>query len=405
MKDIRKRCRKSGKTFIITQQEHEFYRSNDIPLPTESPAIRKAKRDAFVPTPYSTQGTCELCGIHVLIPYTEISGRHVICKPCSREKNPIDETFKEMEFDYIPGKFLESYRELLQAFPVIGPQEVINDEGGSEKLVRSTECSYCKNCYDSFDLSKCLNCVNTQGSLNCTDCIDCSYCIRCEKSVELVNCRSCYNCHMCEDCVDCKNLQYSDNCRGSEYCFGCSGLWDKKYCLFNKQYTKEEYNSKVKELLRLPQSEVEKRVEKELADIPVPASNFGNNEDCLYSTHTTNSKSCYWAFYSRNSMNSGYLWDVYDAINSWDLSLCRYNENCYNNADCSHCNNLLHSTGSRKTQNSLMCHHCYECDSCTGCVNLGHEKLHILNKKYSKEDYDTAVAKIRDELNLHYTEE
>src|SRR3989338_1960634 len=36
-------------------------------------------------------------------------------------------------------------------------------------------------------------------------------------------------------------LEYSINCYNCENCFGCVGLRNKKYCVFNKQYTEEEY--------------------------------------------------------------------------------------------------------------------------------------------------------------------
>src|SRR3990167_8934178 len=36
-------------------------------------------------------------------------------------------------------------------------------------------------------------------------------------------------------------LEYCINCYNCENCFGCVGLRNKKYCIFNKQYTEEEY--------------------------------------------------------------------------------------------------------------------------------------------------------------------
>ena len=38
-----------------------------------------------------------------------------------------------------------------------------------------------------------------------------------------------------------RNLYYCDNCRNCANCFGCVGLIKKQYCIFNKQYSKEEY--------------------------------------------------------------------------------------------------------------------------------------------------------------------
>ncbi len=40
---------------------------------------------------------------------------------------------------------------------------------------------------------------------------------------------------------DCKFTDYSAYCFQCSDCFGCCGLVGKKYCIFNKQYTKEEY--------------------------------------------------------------------------------------------------------------------------------------------------------------------
>ncbi|HEV7702304.1 MAG TPA: hypothetical protein VGO63_02590 [Candidatus Paceibacterota bacterium] len=38
-----------------------------------------------------------------------------------------------------------------------------------------------------------------------------------------------------------QNVYYSDSCRGCSDCFGCVGLSKKQYCIFNKQYSKEDY--------------------------------------------------------------------------------------------------------------------------------------------------------------------
>jgi hypothetical protein len=43
-------------------------------------------------------------------------------------------------------------------------------------------------------------------------------------------------------------MEYSILCRGSSNCFGCVGLKNANYCILNKQYTKEEYESLVPKL-------------------------------------------------------------------------------------------------------------------------------------------------------------
>ena len=45
------------------------------------------------------------------------------------------------------------------------------------------------------------------------------------------------------------NVWYSDSCQSCEYVFGCVGLKSAKYCIFNKQYTKEEYEKNIAQMI------------------------------------------------------------------------------------------------------------------------------------------------------------
>jgi len=44
-------------------------------------------------------------------------------------------------------------------------------------------------------------------------------------------------------------VYYCNNCHYCTDCFGCVGLQRKQYCLFNKQYTKEEYEKEVAKVI------------------------------------------------------------------------------------------------------------------------------------------------------------
>ncbi len=43
----------------------------------------------------------------------------------------------------------------------------------------------------------------------------------------------------------CQNIFYCDGCRGCTDCFGCVGLLKKRYCILNKQYSKEDYREMI----------------------------------------------------------------------------------------------------------------------------------------------------------------
>ncbi len=47
----------------------------------------------------------------------------------------------------------------------------------------------------------------------------------------------------------CLNTYYTYMCFGSKELFGCVGLRNKQYCIFNKQYTKEEYEKLVPQII------------------------------------------------------------------------------------------------------------------------------------------------------------
>ncbi len=45
------------------------------------------------------------------------------------------------------------------------------------------------------------------------------------------------------------DVLYSTECHHCDHCFGCVGLRNKSYCVFNKQYTKEEYEELVPKII------------------------------------------------------------------------------------------------------------------------------------------------------------
>jgi len=64
-----------------------------------------------------------------------------------------------------------------------------------------------------------------------------------ENVYECMTCgMGCFNIKFCFNCWEnARDLEYCVYCMGSSNCFGCVGLYKKEYCIFNKQYTKEQY--------------------------------------------------------------------------------------------------------------------------------------------------------------------
>ncbi|MCX6722311.1 MAG: hypothetical protein NTY04_03955 [Candidatus Staskawiczbacteria bacterium] len=74
----------------------------------------------------------------------------------------------------------------------------------------------------------------------------------------------------------------SFNCHGCGNIFGCIGLRNKEYCIFNKQYTKEEYEKLVPKIIKhmneMPYVDEKDRIYKYGEFFPIGLSPFGYNE-------------------------------------------------------------------------------------------------------------------------------
>lgn len=85
-----------------------------------------------------------------------------------------------------------------------------------------------KNCYDTYSWG--------QNSENCYECVAMG-----DNCMNLVFCANVF--------LNSSNSMYSMFCMSIKDCFGCIGLKNDQYCIFNKQYTKEEYEQLVPKII------------------------------------------------------------------------------------------------------------------------------------------------------------
>jgi len=132
----------------------------------------------------------------------------------------------------------------------------------------------CRNIFEGYDLKNCEDCRYCATLETFTDSQDCNFC---PAASEL-----CFQCVavdgyqlMCShNCMNaCANLSYCNECYGCKDCFGCAGLKAKQYCILNKQYTKEEYESLIPQLI------AQMKADKEWGQFfPYDLSSFAYNE-------------------------------------------------------------------------------------------------------------------------------
>ncbi len=102
----------------------------------------------------------------------------------------------------------------------------------------------CKNCQNTFFMGEIEDAVNMlRSGIRVKDALDCMSLSQDTQLVfRSVNIQdNCYQVRFSFQLVKCRFMDYSENCFQCEHCFGCAGLVGKKYHIFNKPYSPEQY--------------------------------------------------------------------------------------------------------------------------------------------------------------------
>ncbi len=122
-------------------------------------------------------------------------------------------------------------------------------------IVDSENCTgdyidHSRNCIECFDMTDSQDCRYVQVGVSVKDTYHCSNMyLKPELCYETLGTIEAYNCAYCLYVFYSQNMLYCESCYYCHDCFGCSGLKRKQFCIFNKQYTKEEYEILVPKII------------------------------------------------------------------------------------------------------------------------------------------------------------
>ncbi len=271
-------------------------------------------------------------------------------------------------------------------------------------VVNSENCDYtvftlqCRNCFLSSRLADSEDIYYTYLALNSRSCFDGYNLSKCELCYESIDCGQCYQCFYTERSRGCFNLTFCADMSGCSDCFGCVGLVQKKYHFFNEALSKEEYGKRVKkwwdgsqEALKRTQVAFEEHQKK----YPVRATSVFNSEN-VNGSHV---------FESRN------VWNSFDVVNCEDVFNCSQVEFSKDLMDCDffyQCELSYEVIASGKSMRNLFSfslvggandvlysNYCNNSNqNLFGCVGMKNAKYCILNKQYSKEEYEKLAARV-----------
>ena len=258
----------------------------------------------------------------------------------------------------------------------------------------SRECYLSRSGYKNEHLSYAYRVTGSKNS------IDLTYCFDMEHSYDCLYCFNGYDLRHSFNCRNCINSSFLYDCRNCTNCFMSWNLRNKQYCILNVQYSKEEYFEKLK-TFDLGSAAAIDRLKKEFWNY------LRNNvvHRATYNVQVTNSsgnflmedKNCQSCFFLEKSENCRYCIRGFTTKDCIDL-IGSVAEKCglgsldqwgYENI----CN--LYTTYCRY---SAYLDSCDECEYCFGCVGLRKKKYCILNRQYSKEEYEELLAKIKSDM-------
>ncbi len=166
---------------------------------------------------------------------------HIFNQPYSKEE--YEKRLKEMNLGSRSGfrKAQAEARQVWAKAPVKFMRGLKNTNSTGEGLYNTKNARECWGVHDAQDIK-----WVQMTYLGTTDSYD--YTVWGNKSARMYEALTCGeendNVHFSFDCWPANlNLEYCVSCRSSSDCFACMGLRKKKYCIFNKQYSEEEYEA------------------------------------------------------------------------------------------------------------------------------------------------------------------
>lgn len=386
-------CQNCKKDFTIEPDDFGFYEKIKVPPPTFCPECRLIRRMIATNEIILYKRKCDLTGKDVFSMYPE-NTVFPVYDTDAWYSDDWDAYSYGIEFDET-RPFFEQYLELQNKVPRMS----LVRQGYSINSPYTHRITSPKNSYMVFRATYPENTFYSYLGTNMRDCCDISWATDPELCYESVNCENCYNTKFLQDSINCRDSSFLYACRNCSNCTGCVNLVNKEFHIFNQQYTKEDYFQKLSELKLNTYSGIEsmkKEFDEYRKKFPQKAVYSIKSED-VSGNFFSNCKNVRQSFDCVGVKDGKFLFSVFSAEDCMDYfewgnkaELVYESENC--GLDISR---VYFSTQCWMGATDLYyCNSCPGAQNCFGCVGLKKGEYSILNKKYSKEEYEILKEKI-----------
>ncbi|MAF20478.1 MAG: hypothetical protein CMI55_02225 [Parcubacteria group bacterium] len=297
--------------------------------------------------------------------------------------------------------FFEQMKELIREVP--WPSRIVID------VVNSDYCKNSMNVKNSYlitsgkDIENCAYGYRLYDSKDSYDCMSLNKSELCYQDFML---DSCYKALFSSHCENCQEIYFCHNCKDCQNCFGCTNLRYKKYHIFNKPYSKEEYLKKLEEFdlgsyknIRL----LENKAKEHHLKYPRKFM-FGRHNINVIGEYINNSKNVLDCYSIKSGEDLRYCQFLDTKEESKDIyDQTGFGVNAQKSYECfgvgQGSSNIKFGWHNMGCYNLEYCIQCNDCSDCFACFGLKHKKHCIFNKQYTKEEYKELVPKIKKHMN------
>jgi len=397
-----KACTRCKQSFEITDQDILFldklsptiaWQKYNLPVPDMCPLCRQQQRCAFRNRRNLYKRKCDLTGRPIISMYSPDKPYKIYYNKDYETKFDAIDYAKEID---LTRSMLTQLKELQLQVPRFH-SAVVTDTMENAEYVNGSHGT--KDSYLSFSVTECEKVYYCEGiyrSVNCIDCYhvhDCELCYECIESSKMyksIGCNYCVNCSHCTLCFDCENCQN---------CFGCVNQVGKSYCIFNQQYSKEDY---AKELAKYIYSEdMKKQFHDFQLKFPHKYARLVNTENST-GDDLINAKNCINCFGLEDAEDMRHCFFLNEVKSCMDMLYYGTNlERWYRSV-----------TAGGNAQNIYFCMECYKncsnlyyCDNCVenvrncfACIGLKNKEFCIFNKQYTRQEYEKLIPQIIEKM-------
>jgi hypothetical protein len=368
----------------------------DLPAPTLCPDCREQRRLSQSNQINLYERKCDLTGASIISNY-HADSPYTVYRQNEWYSDAWDAMSYGKDFDFT-RPFFEQWQELSLAVPRPSLHRGFQYDENSDY---TNYAGKNKNCYMIFDSDENRDCYFSYSLEHCENCTDCFRLKNAELCYECVDSIKCYNCAFVQDCDNCSDSLFLKNCVGCKNCIMCVNMANKEYCVDNKQVTKEEFES-IRAALSNHSQLMSAKAHFDEIKLTHPHKFFhGVHNENVVGDYLTNCKDAFQCYDSTDLWDCRYVYQAFMQLKTcMDIQQCGDAELCYESCYagynthgilfCAHClgepSNLLYCTYSPHSKNLF------------GCVGMMRKEYCILNKQYTKEEYEELVPKIVDHM-------